>query len=376
MNAAWDNHPYTGSRIAATLQAAEQIVRTWGMSQLMRKMAADIRSQYRASIPLEEARAVQIWIHNRVNYRRDPQDAELIQDPVTTLNNGGDCDDQAILAASLLRAIGHDAYVATVQWQGRTDPSHAVCLDLTANCVVDPVSSVWPEQWPPEPFKVLRMTYLNKTGETVSLDGLFSKLIKAVAKPFQKVFPAHTLLGKAMDPLGLTDPKRNLNLAGRVADVVGTAAAVVAGGWAIGAATAGTAGGFWATAGAGAKAVGGWALTAGKAVGSGLAAVGSGIGTAASSALPGIAALALARSTSGQTLTPQEQAALQYQGQYDAQGNPIGGGSSYGGGGGGGSYDAAGNFIPAPAASEIPIVPIALGLGLVLVLASANKKGK
>jgi len=118
------------------------------------------------------------------------------------------------------------------------------------------------------------------------LDGLFSKLHKKISKAFQKVFPAKTLLGKVLDPLGLTDPKRNLNLAGKVADVVGTAAAVVAGGWAIGAAAGATGGGFWATAGAGAKVVGAGAKLAGTKLLGAAKFIGGGIGTVAKSAAP------------------------------------------------------------------------------------------
>lgn len=166
------------------------------------------------------------------------------------------------------------------------------------------------------------------------LDGLFSKLVKAVAKPFQKIFPAKTLLGKVMDPLGLTDPKRNLNLVGRVADVVGTAAAVVAGGWAVGAASAGTAGGFWATAATGAKVAGAAAMKAGSWLT-------SGIGTVAKTAAP----LLLTGSMGGANPGVQADAiqapqqGLSYMtdgmssGAWDASGM-----AASGGGGGGGSW--------------------------------------
>lgn len=104
------------------------------------------------------------------------------------------------------------------------------------------------------------------------MNGLFSKLHKAISKPFTKIFKPHTLLGKIADPFGLSS--RNIKFAGRVADVVGTAAAVVAGGWAIGAA-AGGAGGFWATAAKGGSIVGSKLFAGGKAIGAAFKAVGT-----------------------------------------------------------------------------------------------------
>lgn len=356
--ATWNQVDYSGDRVHATLETAGQIVKTWGTSQLVRKMAKDITQQYRAQSPKEEARAIQIWIHNRVKYRRDPADAELVQDPITTVQQGGDCDDMAILAAALLRAIGHDARVATVQWKGRDYPSHAVAADLTAGSIVDGVPDNWPEQWPPDGFEVQTIRYLDDSGRQVALNGLFSKLVKALAKPFEKVFPPKTLLGKIMDPLGLNDPSRNLNLTGRVADVVGTAAAVVTGAYlAAPAAAAGT--GFWATAGAGAANIGG--LLASK------------LGYAAA----GLAVTSLvSKMQSGQPLTAAEQQQLTAAGYTPANGygNTQTGTYAAGGGGSAGSYA---GWTPADATvappSSFPLIPVALGAAALILIINRKK---
>lgn len=101
-------------------------------------------------------------------------------------------------------------------------------------------------------------------GEGVGMSGLFGNFHKAFSKVFTKVFKPNTLLGKIADPLGLSS--RNLKWGQKVADVVGTAAAVVGGGWALGA-MAGGAGGFWATAAKGASVFGKGILAGGKAIG-------------------------------------------------------------------------------------------------------------
>ena len=331
----------------------------------MIQMARDITGQWRAGTRFEEARAIQSWIKRRVRYVPDPHGAEMLSDPLTTIKNGGDCDDMAILACALLQAIGHDARIGAVTWKGKTDASHAVCVDLTANCVVDPVGNE-PEIWPPRGFEVGSIRYLDKQGQMQSMNGLFSKLIKAVAKPFQSVFPAHTLLGKVMDPLGLTDPKRNLNLAGRVADVVGTAAAVVAGGWAIGAATAGTAGGFWATAAAGGSAVASGIGSAAGVIGNGLVAV-----------LPAL----LAGGASGGAVaaatgpTAEQMAAWQQYGQTAGAMPGAAGGYSGGGGSAGSMLMPDGTPMPSSqSALSTYAVPLAIAAGVGLLLFMGNKR--
>ena len=184
------------------------------------------------------------------------------------------------------------------------------------------------------------------------MSGLFSKLVHAVAKPFQQIFPAKTGFGKILDPLGLTDPKRNLNLAGRVADVLGTAATLAAGAYAVGAATGAT-GGFWATASAGAK-------TAAMKLGSGLMSAGKGAVSVAGAAAKALGPTAAAMLVGGggaiyPAATAQEgvQTAVDASGAYGGGGSmdwgsggglgPLGGSAS---GGGGGAGDMPGAVVP------------------------------
>lgn len=208
------------------------------------------------------------------------------------------------------------------------------------------------------------------------LDGLFSNIVKSIAKPFQKIFPAKTVLGKILDPLGLTDPSRNLNLVGRVADVAGTAAAVVGAGWAIGAATAGTGGGFWATTATGAKVA---AAAAGKAA----AGIGKGIGAVAKAVAPALLTGSFGGSNpaveTGQVQLPQ----------YGIDPYSVSTGDqgylSYTGGGGGGPLytglpDSQGSAT-VEVTGEMPKGPNWLLIGgaaavIFMVMYSSRKKGK
>ena len=66
-----------------------------------------------------QAQAIQSWVHNNIEYRRDPVDVELVQTPQVTLQlKAGDCDDQAVLTAALLQATGHPTQFVAVGLNG------------------------------------------------------------------------------------------------------------------------------------------------------------------------------------------------------------------------------------------------------------------
>lgn len=320
--------PY-GNRLEKTLELGQAIADKWSKTPLFVKLARRIKTEWNAQTKADEARAIQSWVQNRVKYFSDPHGAELVGEPFWVMQNGGDCDDLATLAATLLIALGHNARLAAVMWEGKTDFSHAVAADLTANCIVDPVSTP-PEIWPPATYTVKRMIYIKPSGEIADLSGLFGKLFKKLAKPFTKIFKPHTLLGKIADPLGLAS--RNAKWGYKIADVVGTAATLAVGGWAIGAA-AGGAGGFWSTAALGAKTVGAGALKAAGALKTGVLKAGKFLAPAVVSALAKKDA-----AVPGEAGTP---GAVDYSGQGPGYGTgyeTTGQGGAYSGGGGGGPY--------------------------------------
>jgi len=67
------------------------------------------------------AEKVYWWVRRNVKWERDPEGREMIRSPIVTLNRRiGDCDDHAILIASLLRSIGMPVrivLVATRRWK-------------------------------------------------------------------------------------------------------------------------------------------------------------------------------------------------------------------------------------------------------------------
>jgi transglutaminase-like putative cysteine protease len=96
-------------------------------------MAAIVR-QYRASIPIRElalsivrnvpghknfrgqVSALHKWVVRNIQYVRDIDGLETLQTPLKTLEYGqGDCDDQSILMAALLRAVGFPARFVAIK---------------------------------------------------------------------------------------------------------------------------------------------------------------------------------------------------------------------------------------------------------------------
>lgn len=94
----------------ATLQRMAQLVREYRRHPLIRQLAVEIRQA--ARVPARnwygELQALFQFVRGHITYVRDVREVETLQTPVRTLQNrAGDCDDQSILLASLLEALGH-----------------------------------------------------------------------------------------------------------------------------------------------------------------------------------------------------------------------------------------------------------------------------
>jgi transglutaminase-like putative cysteine protease len=72
---------------------------------------------------IQQIRDLQSWVQSHIRYVRDPMDdaggVELVQTPQKTLEYAaGDCDDQAVLLAAFLSAIGHPARFIAIGLNG------------------------------------------------------------------------------------------------------------------------------------------------------------------------------------------------------------------------------------------------------------------
>lgn len=135
----------------------------------MRRMVAIVR-KYRASLPVRmqavsitrnlpqksyigEIRAIQEWVRDHIRYVRDVRDVETLITPDKVMEIGsGDCDDKAMLAASMLESIGHPTRFVAVG-KSPTDFCH-VLVETRYNTRWVPVETTEPVQlgWYPKGF--------------------------------------------------------------------------------------------------------------------------------------------------------------------------------------------------------------------------------
>src|SRR5579863_1988828 len=94
--------------VKQTLKAMRGLALAGKADPRVRALAQEI-VRYAPADDAGAARAVQAWVQQHVKYDPDPEDVEVLQEPMVTVPaefggqwGAGDCDDQAILVASLL----------------------------------------------------------------------------------------------------------------------------------------------------------------------------------------------------------------------------------------------------------------------------------
>ena len=93
----------------ATLNLMRQLVRRYKKSIPIRQLAFAIIDRVRGHKNFSaQVRAVHSYVQENIQFVKDVNGVETLATPTKTLEYGkGDCDDQAVLLASLLESIGH-----------------------------------------------------------------------------------------------------------------------------------------------------------------------------------------------------------------------------------------------------------------------------
>ena len=93
----------------ATLEYMRQFVVRYKKSMTIRQLAFRIIDGVRGHKNFTgQVRRLHNWVQNNIQYVKDVADVETLATPIKTLEFGkGDCDDQAVLLATLLESIGH-----------------------------------------------------------------------------------------------------------------------------------------------------------------------------------------------------------------------------------------------------------------------------
>jgi hypothetical protein len=89
---------------------------------------------------------INYWTANNISYVSDPRGQEYIASAAETLEiKGGDCDDFAVLLASLYEAVGLDAIIASVDTDNDGIVDHLTCLvyyDGTGESLVEEIKVI------------------------------------------------------------------------------------------------------------------------------------------------------------------------------------------------------------------------------------------
>ncbi len=125
--------PGGGAGIRATLREMVKLVNDGKRNIHNREIALSIVKNLPPKCWVCEAKAIQQYIFNTVRYVRDIDGIETVATPEKTIEFGqGDCDDMAVLAATLLQTIGHPVRFIAVGFSGKP-VSHVLIETLIGN---------------------------------------------------------------------------------------------------------------------------------------------------------------------------------------------------------------------------------------------------
>lgn len=119
--------------ISATLDKMIELVRVYRRHPFVRQLAIELTTPLAAKDFRQEAIRIWDFVRTYIRYVRDIRDVETLQSPLVTVRNrAGDCDDQAILIASLVQAIGHPVRFVAMGFQPRLY-SHVIAETLVGD---------------------------------------------------------------------------------------------------------------------------------------------------------------------------------------------------------------------------------------------------
>lgn len=85
-----------------------QLTRSGKTSPTVYALARELTNRLRQKSYRDEVRVLHAFVRDKIRYVRDVRGIESLQTPDKTLEfHSGDCDDKAVLVASLLESIGH-----------------------------------------------------------------------------------------------------------------------------------------------------------------------------------------------------------------------------------------------------------------------------
>lgn len=134
-------------------------------------------------VPKQTADALFNFVHDEIKFVYDTYHAEMIQSPEITLKKGcGDCDDMAILLASLNMAVSNRTRFVTIGTQSPDEFSHVYIEVEVGENVWRPYDASVPDSyagWEPEGYTVKAVWHMDSDNGELSLgrlSGVFDKI--------------------------------------------------------------------------------------------------------------------------------------------------------------------------------------------------------
>lgn len=114
-----------GSTALATLRVMRFLVRRCKADLALRNLALSIVRHLPQRDYAGQVRALHAWVRDRIRYVGDIRGIETLHTPRQIIEQGqGDCDDKAVLLATLLESIGHATRFAAIGYGAQ--PSHVL----------------------------------------------------------------------------------------------------------------------------------------------------------------------------------------------------------------------------------------------------------
>jgi len=103
----------------ATLDLMRQLVRRYKKTIQIRQLALTIIDRVRGHKNFTaQVQAIHAYVQDNIQFVKDINGVETLATPIKTLEyRKGDCDDQAVLVASLLESIGHPTRFVAIKMQ-------------------------------------------------------------------------------------------------------------------------------------------------------------------------------------------------------------------------------------------------------------------
>lgn len=104
--------------VRVTLELMRRLVREWRSNPEIIALARHIVSSVAQKDFTGEVSALQNFVRDSIRYTQDVNEVETVQAPNITLQTAhGDCDDQSVLLATLLEAVGHPTRFAAIGFE-------------------------------------------------------------------------------------------------------------------------------------------------------------------------------------------------------------------------------------------------------------------